>query len=533
MKGSPFQGLVLDGNDLYLTTIDQQRLKDGRLVSVVQSMIVDRTVMDMIASGLGRVQLFQTVRGGEPDPSRATADPQKTESLRARARDRVTATRNSSIGGGADPVKVNLADVQVYFVSTIGVIDWDTGESDDIAIRVASRPSQLYNQLFGASLGSSVTSAIRIGLIVLCVLFALIELLALWMAIRLSRTITASVADLYDATQHIDRGDLNYRIGVTRTDQLAELSRSFNTMTGSLQKLLVEQKEKERLQNEISIAQEVQANLFPRRSRGLPSLELHGVCRPARSVCGDYYDFLVFHESATTASPARKETGVGIAIGDISGKGISAALLMATLHSAVRAYRFASEELVFGESSAGLLASPRRARTRLRRALPIARPHPLPAQPAPLPQHAAGEVRDPVPRALRRRRSSPTRTQASFRPSSCARRQRTPPRSWRHRRRSHGWHALRRGQLPHAARRHPRRLLRRRHRTGERLRRVRRGAPDGGRQPLPRPAPACHLQPGHAGARRLDRRRRAARRHHSGAGTASLIRPAPTLRTIC
>ena len=44
--------------------------------------------------------------------------------------------------------------------------------------------------------------------------------------------------------------------------------------------------------------------------------------------------------------PARRETGVGIALGDISGKGISAALLMATLHSAVRAYRFASEELV-------------------------------------------------------------------------------------------------------------------------------------------------------------------------------------------
>ena len=68
-------------------------------------------------------------------------------------------------------------------------------------------------------------------------------------------------------------------------------------MTGSLQRLLVEQKEKERLQNEISIAQEVQANLFPHQTVGLESLELHGVCRPARSVSGDYYDFLVFHEA--------------------------------------------------------------------------------------------------------------------------------------------------------------------------------------------------------------------------------------------
>ena len=53
-----------------------------------------------------------------------------------------------------------------------------------------------------------------------------------------------------------------------------------------------------------------------------------------------------------------RESGVGIVLGDISGKGISAALLMATLHSAVRAYRFASEDLVYSESSfAGLTVS--------------------------------------------------------------------------------------------------------------------------------------------------------------------------------
>ena len=90
---------------------------------------------------------------------------------------------------------------------------------------------------------------------------------------------------------------------------------------------------------------------LPAPARGIANLDLHGVCRPARSVCGDYYDFLVFHKEAHDGTPAGRETGVGIAIGDISGKGISAALLMATLHSAVRAYRFASEELVFSEST--------------------------------------------------------------------------------------------------------------------------------------------------------------------------------------
>jgi sigma-B regulation protein RsbU (phosphoserine phosphatase) len=355
LKGGQFEGLVLDGGELYLTVVNQRRLNDGRLLSLVTSLMVDSQVMDMIASGLGRAQLFAEKLGGnEPDSSASSVNPQST--VRSRARDR-SSRRESAITGGTQPPKANFADVQVTFLSTLGVTDWDTGEHDNIPIKVDSRPSLLYKQLFGASLGGIVTSAYRIGLIALCVLFALIELLALVMAIRLSRTMTASVADLYAATQKIDRGELNHRIGVTREDQLAELSRSFNKMTGSLQRLLVEQQEKERLQNEISIAQEVQANLFPRQIRSLPTLELHGVCRPARSVSGDYYDFLVFQEAGNNGHP-RKETGVGIAIGDISGKGISAALLMATLHSAVRAYRFASEELVFSESAvAGLLAS--------------------------------------------------------------------------------------------------------------------------------------------------------------------------------
>src|SRR5262249_52108057 len=72
---------------------------------------------------------------------------------------------------------------------------------------------------------------------------------------------------------------------------------------------------------------EVQSQLFPRATHNLTTLEVHGVCKPARTVSGDYYDFLQLGEEQ-----------LGIAMGDISGKGISAALLMATVHSAVRAY---------------------------------------------------------------------------------------------------------------------------------------------------------------------------------------------------
>jgi sigma-B regulation protein RsbU (phosphoserine phosphatase) len=73
----------------------------------------------------------------------------------------------------------------------------------------------------------------------------------------------------------------------------------------------------------------VQAQLFPRGSSDVETLEVYGVCRPARTVSGDYYDFL----------PLAADR-LAVAVGDISGKGISAALLMATVHSAVRAYEF-------------------------------------------------------------------------------------------------------------------------------------------------------------------------------------------------
>lgn len=367
LPNGEFHGLVLDGGELYLVAVNQQRLNDGRMVSVVSSVFVDKALMNMIASGLGRAVLFPQRIGNTNEQTRDANTPRqlmpqssdKKPGVPAKsARQRREESEGLSIEGGKEPAAANIADIRVRFLSTLKMTDWGTGIPATIAIEIDSRPSLLYEQLFGASLGGIVTSVIRVFLIVLCVVFALIELLALWMAIRLSRTITASVTDLYQATKEVDRGVLDHRIGVTRTDQLAELSRSFNKMTESLQRLLIEQQEKERLQNEISIAQEVQANLFPHHISNLLNLELHGVCRPARSVSGDYYDFLVFHEEAHNGQASRRETGVGIALGDISGKGISAALLMATLHSAVRAYRFASEELIYSESAlAGLMSN--------------------------------------------------------------------------------------------------------------------------------------------------------------------------------
>lgn len=83
--------------------------------------------------------------------------------------------------------------------------------------------------------------------------------------------------------------------------------------------------EEEKLKRELEIAQEVQARLFPQTGSRLATLDIAGVCLPARGVAGDYYDFLPLARGR-----------LGVAVGDISGKGISAALLMANLQASLR-----------------------------------------------------------------------------------------------------------------------------------------------------------------------------------------------------
>src|SRR5580693_5399083 len=162
-------------------------------------------------------------------------------------------------------------------------------------------------------------------LIIAGVVFLLIEVAALATGIVLTRRITRAVADLYRGTQYVQVGDFSHRVQIERRDQLGELGESFNKMTGSISGLIEEQNKRQRLENEISIAREVQNQLFPSSLPSVPGVEIEAICKAARSVSGDYYDFIQL-------SP----THVAIAIADISGKGISAALLMASLQAALR-----------------------------------------------------------------------------------------------------------------------------------------------------------------------------------------------------
>jgi len=83
--------------------------------------------------------------------------------------------------------------------------------------------------------------------------------------------------------------------------------------------------EKERLEREMELAAEIQSRLLPKQAPMLEGFAIAGWNRPARQVGGDYYDFLHLADGR-----------LGLTVGDVSGKGVAAALLVSTLHSAVR-----------------------------------------------------------------------------------------------------------------------------------------------------------------------------------------------------
>ena len=90
-----------------------------------------------------------------------------------------------------------------------------------------------------------------------------------------------------------------------------------------------------KLEREFEIAREVQERLFPQTFPNVAGVDMAAHCRPAQAVGGDYYDLIDIHGPSLPEASHGCDR-LGVAIGDISGKGMSAALLMASLHASLR-----------------------------------------------------------------------------------------------------------------------------------------------------------------------------------------------------
>jgi sigma-B regulation protein RsbU (phosphoserine phosphatase) len=343
-----FHGVIVFKDNLYLCTLVAIP-QANRTLSVLGTRPLDKSTLATTAGSLGRVLLLPGFTGGHGNtgngninvdikPGGIKTDDDDTNNIVIGDKNDLQKFSESSrehfqtIDSGPLSPETHLLDVPIVFSAPLNVTSWQSGDRVGSIVAVFSRPSILYGLLFSTTNGLG--TVIRIILIAIAIFFGLLELFALLMAAGLSRTITRSVSELYRGTREIDKGNLEHRIVIKRKDQLGALAQSFNGMTASIVDLLAQQREKERLLSELSIAREVQANLFPHSPVALPGFEIHAVCQPARTVSGDYFDFIV----------GRHGNDLCLALGDISGKGISAALLMASLHSAVRAFGLSTSD---------------------------------------------------------------------------------------------------------------------------------------------------------------------------------------------
>jgi sigma-B regulation protein RsbU (phosphoserine phosphatase) len=151
------------------------------------------------------------------------------------------------------------------------------------------------------------------GVILVGVVLAIIVL-----AFILSRSVTENISKLAAAARRVASGDFATRVRIHSRDEIGELGRTFNNMIPALE-------ERVRMKQALDVAMEVQQNLLPRVMPRVKGLDIAGQSIYCDETGGDFYDFLDIGRHNTYQ--------FGVAVGDVSGHGIQAALLMATVRA--------------------------------------------------------------------------------------------------------------------------------------------------------------------------------------------------------
>jgi serine phosphatase RsbU (regulator of sigma subunit) len=216
---------------------------------------------------------------------------------------------------------------RVIWADVTALTDWNSGATIDghhELFTIIINPFQnLFHFYFGAQADDYVRNLLKFTAVVICLLLVFYALAVLFAAVLIF-SITRAVNRIEKGTKAVERGDFTYRIAMKPHNQLGEMANSFDRMTESIATLLVNVAENERLQSEIEIAASIQRNLLPKEGPQFRGVSFSAHFEPTASIGGDYYD--VFNID---------KTRLAVAIGDVSGHGLSTGLVMAMVKAAI------------------------------------------------------------------------------------------------------------------------------------------------------------------------------------------------------
>lgn len=224
-----------------------------------------------------------------------------------------------------DTTRANITNAANTFLLVGDWLHEAQGPRGGIGLSVQTDPGRIVNDWLGGGAFIHRAGPLIGTLLLIGVLLGIAVNVAAGIGRGLVRGVLGDLDRLTEGVERFGRGEFESRVAIDGQDEVADLAHSFNRMAENIRENQAQLLEKERLEADLAVARKIQARLLPQSSPVVGSLDVAGISIPSREVGGDLFSYLHLPSGF-----------LGVAIGDVSGKSVPAALLMSNVLAALR-----------------------------------------------------------------------------------------------------------------------------------------------------------------------------------------------------